>query len=308
MAKKKKSKKKFDQSFRKSMKPDLTSEDTPKKPERPRADLLDPGTRTGFILMGYLLFIAGSIGCLVLGYAGAEKRGSYEVRLIGWLLIIVHALFIVLLSIDAGTMGIIPIQIALITLVLLPFVFIIIGLAGRNALWGHSIRSIGLTILIPNLIVIWLANPSILWDEIRANEIITRSNINQLSNSLNRYEMDHEGTFPQSFDEVIEKNYIESIPTNPFTGMAMKHIDFGEVNFEGNFTYLPVEMDKKIVGYYLLGYGDRSNPGQDVTDDGEPNNVISVIKMIGGGGILSGLEYQEVVLKFPTLSEVLSEK
>ena len=79
-SKKKKNKKSFQQELR---------ERQPKPvPERGTQQIvikddLDTSTRIGFILMSYLLFIVGSFACVIIGFAGRDKRGSSEVIIIG---------------------------------------------------------------------------------------------------------------------------------------------------------------------------------------------------------------------------------
>ena len=309
MAKRKKTKKKkFDQSFRKSTVEDQQqSEQTPKKPAF-KPDYLDTGTRIGFILMGYVLFIAGSIGCLIMGFAGTEKKGSYEVKLIGGFILFIHICFLILLSMDAAKTGILPIKGLLVLTMAIPVIYIIVGLAGIKTHWGNTLKTIGVTILIPHVIAFIIINPSVIWDSTRANEIVTKANINLLKSSFEKYGRQHDGTFPQTSSGFITDKVIKSLPLNPFTnGNPMADIKFGDESFPGNFTYLPVTIDGKIKGFYLLGYGSPETPGEDVDRDGNPDHVIATVKVIGGLDKMSSQEYNKITEEFPTLELTIKQ-
>jgi hypothetical protein len=301
----KKSKKKLDQSFRK--KPEGITDQSGQTPQNVifKPDYLDTQTRIGFILIGYILFLAGSIGCSILGVAGAEKKGSSEVKIIGLTLLVCHILFVALLFIDAAKTGILPIKIIFIILAVYPVLLIILGFAGLKTFWGNTVRTVGLIIIIPQLIAITIINPSVVWDQVRGNEILTQANLRIIKASLQKYEQKHDGTFPSDISSLVSEQVARKTPTNPFNGLEMKSIMFGDSDYQGNFSYLPVTAENKIVGYYLLAYGSERNPGKDVNGDSVPDHVISVIQGLGGTEKMTPDQYQKTVRDFPPLQTLL---
>ena len=85
----------------------------------------------------------------------------------------------------------------------------------------------------------------------------------------------------------------------------MLAIGFGQEPYEGNFTYLPVNIEGKIAAYYLIGYGSSSKSGIDVNKDGFPDHVIMVLDGVGYSKDMSALDYQSLVDKVPTVDKLL---
>jgi hypothetical protein len=127
-----------------------------------------------------------------------------------------------------------------------------------------------------------------------ALEAQTKQNSHAIQLALERYAVDHEGLYPQSF-AALAPEYMGTPPVNPFPEgdlatwkwwilrselsqhpVYMRNIPFGDPLFEGNFTYLPwgLFQDGTAAGYYLIAYGSRKSKGQDLDGDGQSDHVI----------------------------------
>jgi hypothetical protein len=131
----------------------------------------------------------------------------------------------------------------------------------------------------------------------KAREAGTKQNLHAIQLALERYGVDHNGTYPIDLAALIVKNYMPELPGNAFfngrnpgTGKKlpvdeepffrdMRHVRFGDPLYEGNFTYLPwnITVNGKAAGYYLVAYGSHNTKGQDVDGDGMPDHVILVL-------------------------------
>lgn len=288
---KKKKKKSFQQEIREKQKQTETTTTT--EPVILANDL-DTGTRIGFILMSYLLFIAGSIGCLIMGFAGRERRGSSEVLIIGFSAVFLHAFFMLCYYVNTkpsiGIPPIVPIAI----LAAFPVIFIIAGFAGRNQSWSAVIKTIGLALFIPHYIALALLIPRMAWDEIERKETQIKNNVLTIQNAIDRYAYENENQFPDDIQTLIDKNYMKKLPGNPLSDgkVPMRDIEFTSSGKEGNFSYFAVTNKGKTTNYYLIGYG-ANNPEysskpdyyKDVDKDGTHDNVVVVLN--GNTGSLS---------------------
>ena len=101
----------------------------------------------------------------------------------------------------------------------------------------------------------------------KAPEAEVKSNVHTIQIALERYAVDHyddpeTDTYPREIETLINEEYIVAFPPNPFKiPDEMKEIEFGSDEWWGEFSYFPVIIDDRVIGYYLLGYGDKNGPG-----------------------------------------------
>ena len=281
---KKKKKKSFQQEIREKQKQTETAAST--EPVI-LADDLDSGTRIGFILMSYLLFIVGSIGCLIMGFAGRDRRGSGEVLIIGFSAVFLHAFIILCYYVNTkpsiGIPPIVPIAI----LAAFPVICIIAGFATRNQSWSAVVKTIGLALLIPHYIALAAIIPRMAWDEIERKEIQVKNNVLTIQNAVDHYAYENENQYPDDIQTLIDKGYMKIFPGNPLSddNVPMREIEFTSSGKEGNFSYIAVTSKGETINYYLIGYGANnqefsSKPDyyKDVDKDGTHDNVVIVLK------------------------------
>ncbi len=96
-----------------------------------------------------------------------------------------------------------------------------------------------------------------------------QENLTLLDNALTKYGEDFNGVFPENLEGLVQEGYIDKIPANPYTQEKMKEVPLGEYS-EGNYTYMPLQGNDKIAGYYLFIYGGGEGTGYDVLT---PENV-----------------------------------
>ncbi len=302
-SKKKKKKKSFQQELREKQSKPVAE----KEPQQVvLKDDLNTGTRIGFILMSYLLFIVGSFACVIIGYAGREKRGSGEVIIIGWSALFLHAFLILCYFANTKpSIGIAPI-LPIAILAAFPIICVIVGIVVRNHSWAVVVKTIGLTLIIPHFIVLAIIIPRIAWDETERKEIQVKNNILTIQNALERYAYENENQYPDDIQILISGNYLQNFPDNPLSDkkVPMLEIDFTSTDNEGNFTYLPVITKGKTVRYYLIGYGANNQElslkpdyYKDIDGDGTHDNVVFVL-----GGSTDDLS------ELPPLKELLENK
>jgi len=136
----------------------------------------------------------------------------------------------------------------------------------------------------------------------KAREAELKAYTHSLQIALERYAVDSSGLYPESMHKLIELDYITSYPSNPFsdTRVVMKEIDFGDPDYEGNFTYVPVTINGRITGYYLLGWGSKKIPGKiDVDEDGTMDHVALVVT--------SGSEFGQTDSSYPPLKDLIKK-
>ncbi|MCH7472935.1 hypothetical protein IIA79_08300 [bacterium] len=147
-------------------------------------------------------------------------------------------------------------------------------------------------IVLPSLLTIKpkvIVLPSLLTIKPKVKEAEVKVNLHSIQLALERYATDSPGNvYPltirggdaiQGEDELSNNGYMPSYPVNPISedSAKMHNIAFGDPDFEGNFTYIPVESNGLVKGYYLFGYGFGENDGEDVNGDGKPDHVIAVL-------------------------------
>jgi hypothetical protein len=266
-------------------------------------DELGSTNRIGFCLVSYLLFLAGSISCLILGLAGSEKSGSGEVKVIGITNLIVHFLFLMLIVINVSVFGIIAIKAVFILLILFPIICLIVGFSLRS-LYGTTLKTLALVMIIPHYAVIAMVNPSVLWDKGRENEIIVKANTKVIYNAVEKYAYERKA-YPADLTDLLESTFLKSVPQNPFTSRETRDIEFGEKPSAGEITYLPVYFDGSNKAFYLLCYGREETPGADVNNDEVPDHVIDQYEGMLPMYDLPEAEYKKLLREKPLLRTLL---
>ena len=222
--------------------------------------------------------------CILWSNLNPFVTGSAKVRKIGILLLIYQALLYGSLYflnkietyLDYGGLSAFIIMGAFpFVMLFLAYVFVFI-----KSEWRNVFELIGWSLLIPNLFLVGIAAPSYQFGKYRAVEAETKSNLHTIKTALERYSSSHDNRYPGNINLLYKEEIIHILPHNPFkkNKANIEEIAFGQDDFEGNFTYLPVEIDGSIKGYYLFCYGWRKNPGQDINNDGIPDHVILVLK------------------------------
>lgn len=64
-----------------------------------------------------------------------------------------------------------------------------------------------------------IAVPNYRWGLIKAKESVLRENLYSINSTIDQFYAD-QGKFPESLDELVQKNYLSKIPKDPFTGQA----------------------------------------------------------------------------------------
>jgi len=269
------------------------------------SDELTKGTRIGMVIMGYILFMIGSISALVIGYTGIEKRGAREVIIIGWILLVTHLSFLSWMIINPAKSGVIPLKIAIIVLLAIPIVVFLAGLTGWKKWWGRTLRITAMALVIPHYIVIGIINPNILWDKNKENETLAKAYFHQIRVGLDSYGGKHDGVYPPDIETLVSDQDLNGVPINPFLESPMLNVPFGDRNFEGNFSYLPVNVDGTIRAYYLVGYGSVTTSGRDINRDGNPDHVAIVYSSIGIPKGMTPDQYDAMVKKIPPIETLL---
>lgn len=99
--------------------------------------------------------------------------------------------------------------------------------------------------------------------------VTIRSNLHWYVIALNRYADDHDGYYPADLNELFYKQYVTSLPENPFTKEPVHNIAFGHFPFEGEITYIPVFNEGLVTDYYVLTYGQHDGfECKDIDGDG----------------------------------------
>jgi hypothetical protein len=81
--------------------------------------------------------------------------------------------------------------------------------------------------------------------------------VHEVDGALTTYGLEHDGTFPESLEALVEAGYLEALPD-------LEPTPLGEY-IEGGYTYLPLRDDSgKVVGHYFFAYGGGEDGGHDV--------------------------------------------
>ena len=160
------------------------------------------------------------------------------------------------------------------------------------------------------------------------------TNIYAIDEALNKYAEDHGNVYPEDLSVVIKEGYmkqmivkppsqlgilttLDDFPVNPlsYTSEPMRQIKFGDPDFEGNFTYIPVEIDGELKTYYLFCYAPRLTqdyfPTKDVDGDGVDDYVLKITHgeyYIHDKSEEEREKFFELRKRMPLLSEILQQK
>ena len=168
------------------------------------------------------------------------------------------------------------IALAVLVPVIGPLIAFIAGLihnAKKGSGWliggGAAIGFLQLFVILP----IAIAIPNFVAIKEKGNEAVVKANLHSIQLAVERFAVDHDGTYPKAIDELQVGNYLSQPPQNPFTKQPMRNISPGDTPYAGEFSYLPVMKGGEAVGYDLYAYGsDRHN--------NEPSVVTSIKHVI----------------------------
>ena len=158
--------------------------------------------------------------------------------------------------------------------ILVPLVFVIVSYFNPKRPDVPTVKGLGLPGIFVAFVILVFAVQSIDQSPRRTAEAEVKSNLRGIQIALERYCVENGNRYPAEINELITSEYITSFWKNPFSTEPMRPIEFGDPNFEGNFTYVPVIVSGEVTGYSLLGYGYRQTYGEDVNGDGVPDHVI----------------------------------
>jgi len=117
---------------------------------------------------------------------------------------------------------------------------------------------------------------------VKADEAQAKSNAHAIQTALDRYATDNGGLYPDKIETLLSDGYLNQFPLNPFTNQQMKDIPYGFSGYYGNFTYLPVTLGDKVLGYYIIVYGYKDTPGLSLVNPASEDHVIMVLTNPGG--------------------------
>jgi len=111
-------------------------------------------------------------------------------------------------------------------------------------------------------------------------EVMAHASTIQLE--LERYNADT-NSYPSKINDLITEGYLDSFPLNPFVHneISMREIPFGDSDYHGNFTYVPIIIDGSVQHYYLLAYGSLFSHDWDYDGDGEEDYIILALSSRG---------------------------
>ena len=190
--------------------------------------------------------------------------------------------------------------IPLAVIIIVPLLVTIVGVIRWNHRGSPGMRLGGCIGTIVAFLLLSMLLPSYIKSPLRARESEAKANCHAIQIAVERYGADHQGLYPENTDVLLTDGYLEHFPMNAFTWepmIPMIEVDFGSPDYPGNFSYLPYVFEGEITGYYLLGYTDENEPGQDINADGIPDHVIIVVNSHDPGNPDASL---------PELSEYLS--
>ena len=158
--------------------------------------------------------------------------------------------------------------------ILVPLVFVIAGYFNSKRPDATSVKGLGLVGFLIAFVMVGVTASSAIMAPNKAAEAEVKSNLHTIQIAVEQYGIDHGGRYPVEINELITSGYLTSFPVNPFSRGQMQEVDFGDPDFEGNFTYEPVIVGGEVTGFSLLGYGSRENDGIDINGDGKRDHVI----------------------------------
>jgi len=85
-----------------------------------------------------------------------------------------------------------------------------------------------------------------------------KTSLHELQMMVERYAVDTEGSYPQSTSLLIQKGYLEALPTNPYSHRPMEEYRLGEIPPPGDFVYATVRDEDGNIEQYYLAMGRES--------------------------------------------------
>jgi hypothetical protein len=156
-----------------------------------------------------------------------------------------------------------------------PLLILIYGMIVRHK-DARKIRTFGWIFLVAAALFFAIEAPGFLSATGRGREASVKSSVHAIQIALERYAVDHDGVYPEKVQTLIDDEYISAFPFNPFyEEKRMEEVSYGSEDYEGNFTYIPVELDGKITSFYLLGYGSYKTDGEQL--QGTPDHIVIVL-------------------------------
>jgi len=169
-----------------------------------------------------------------------------------------------------------------------------------------------LLVNLASFLVLLSAVPSYRSVKNKAAEAELKGNLYNIQLSVERFAIDHGGSYPADFGEVLSAGYMDSLPRNPlFDGQTMQDIEFDANHEPGTFTYLrhktgngdhyylilfgAKEQEKSLMGMQSGGGNSGGREDGDINGDGQDDGVILVLSndpdfrqslpgILGGGG------------------------
>lgn len=103
-------------------------------------------------------------------------------------------------------------------------------------------------------ILVTLAQPSFKTATIKAREAVLKENLFILRDVVDQYYVDH-NVYPPSLQELVDKGYLRSIPTDPFTKSAETWVEVFIDEEEGSGIY-DVHSGSDFVGLDGISYNE----------------------------------------------------
>jgi hypothetical protein len=162
---------------------------------------------------------------------------------------------------------------------ILLFILFLIGLVHRTHRYSGKFMRIGGVGTVIAILILAVVLRTWIWANAPINgaQAVEKANTDAIQLALDRYAVDHDGLNPERIETLIDESYLVSLPSNSFTHQPMKNVPYGSPDFEGNFTYLPLMIDEKIHGYYLIAYGYKTTAGLHLLNPDQEDHVITVV-------------------------------
>lgn len=111
----------------------------------------------------------------------------------------------------------------------------------------------------------------------RQEELISR-NLELIQTRLEHHASQNGGEYPEDIYVILNGTYASPFYSNPITRVDVENVPYGDVGSEGDITYLPVKIDGKVVGYYIIAYGVRRSLTRDLNQNGIKDNILTIVE------------------------------
>jgi hypothetical protein len=187
-----------------------------------------------------------------------------------------------------GRLGIIfiimGILVALFVPIVGPLLALILGIIYRKSAGAIALIILGgffLAVhLVFNILIPLFAIPTLLPTRYQAADRTIEDNLFNIMLAVENSAATSGGIYPSELDTIESLGTVARAynrPINPITEDEMHNVPFGTEKCYGEYTYIPVAMDGKVKGYYLIAYGKVETEGKDVNGDSKPDHVISIL-------------------------------